>query len=178
MKTGIGHVIRILHQGYAIKRQRRWLIVVILMSCTNVYALKEQQLILHMDGKQVTYKAPPVTIKLDGEVLNSDVPAVIIDDRTLVPIRIITESTGASVDWDGESYQVTINTGDKRVKLKINSSEMDINGSKVKLEVPAKQRRTMVPVRAITEVLGLMWAGIVPLHGAAHHKPRYWICTV
>ena len=148
-----------LHQGVMElkKAAALVLIVVILMSCTNVYALKEQQLILHMDGKQVTYKAPPVTIKLDGEVLNSDVPAVIIDDRTLVPIRIITESTGASVDWDGESYQVTINTGDKRVKLKINSSEMDINGSKVKLEVPAKliNDRTMVPVRAITEVLGL-----------------------
>jgi N-acetylmuramoyl-L-alanine amidase len=133
------------------------LIVVILMSSTSVYALKEQQLILHMDGKQITYKAPPVTIKLDGRVLNSDVPAVIIDDRTLVPIRVITESTGASVDWDGEKYEVTINTGDKRVKLKINSNEMDINGEKVALEVPAKliNDRTMVPVRAVTEVLGL-----------------------
>ncbi|MFA6669489.1 MAG: N-acetylmuramoyl-L-alanine amidase family protein [Bacillota bacterium] len=133
------------------------LIVVILMSGTSVYALKEQQLILHMDGKQVTYKAPPVTIKLDGKVLNSDVPAVIINDRTLVPIRIITESTGASVDWDGQNYEVTINTGDKKVKLKIDSSEMDINGNKAALEVPAKliNDRTMVPVRAVTEVVGL-----------------------
>ncbi|HQA47239.1 MAG TPA: stalk domain-containing protein, partial [Bacillota bacterium] len=133
------------------------LVLAILLSGTSVYAMKEQQLILHMDGKQITYKAPPVTIKLNGKVLNSDVPAVIIDDRTLVPIRVITESTGADVQWDGQNYEVTINTGDKRVKLKINSSEMDINGKKVALEVPAKliNDRTMVPVRAITEVLGL-----------------------
>jgi N-acetylmuramoyl-L-alanine amidase len=133
------------------------LVLAILMSGTSAYAMKEQQLILHMDGKQITYKAPPVTIKLNGKVLNSDVPAVIIDDRTLVPIRVITESTGADVQWDGQNQEVTINTGDKRVKLKINSSEMDINGKKVTLEVPAKliNDRTMVPVRAVTEVLGL-----------------------
>ncbi|HOO12526.1 MAG TPA: stalk domain-containing protein, partial [Bacillota bacterium] len=133
------------------------LVLAILLSGTSAYAMKEQQLILHMDGKQITYKAPPVTIKLNGKVLNTDVPAVIIDNRTLVPIRVITESTGADVQWDGQNYEVTINTADKRVKLKINSSEMEINGKKVALEVPAKliNDRTMVPVRAITEVLGL-----------------------
>lgn len=133
------------------------LVLIILMSGTSVYALKEQQLILHMDGKEITYKAPPVTIKLDGKVLTSDVPAVIIDDRTLVPIRIITESTGAGVLWDANNYQVIINTGDKIIKLEVNSNMMDIDGRKVELEVPAKliNDRTMVPVRAVTEALGL-----------------------
>ncbi len=133
------------------------LLMVILISGTRVYALREQELILHIDGKQITYKAPPVTIKLDGEILNFDVPAVIIDDRTLVPVRVITESTGASVDWDKEDYQVVINTGGKIIKLKINDDSMDINGEKVELDVPAKliNDRTMVPLRAISEMLGL-----------------------
>lgn len=133
------------------------LVIVLLMTATSVYALKDQQLILHMDGKQITYKAPPVTIKLNGKTLESDVPAVIIDDRTLVPIRVITESTGAQVGWDGQKYQVTINTGDKQVIMNINDNEMQVNGKPVTLEVPPKliNDRTMVPVRAITEVLGL-----------------------
>lgn len=133
------------------------LVMVMLMPSTSAYALKEQELILHIDGKQVTYKAPPVTIKLDGKTLYSDVPAVIIDDRTLVPVRIITESTGASIDWDKEDYQAVINTGDKVVKLINNDKKMDINGETVELDVPAKliNDRIMVPLRAISEILGL-----------------------
>ncbi len=133
------------------------LVFLVLMTGTKAYALKEQQLILHMDGKQVTYKAPPVTLKLNDRVLDCDVPAVILDDRTLVPIRIITESTGAGVEWDGQKYEVNINTGDKQVILKIDSKVMEVNGKQVNLEVPPKliNDRTMVPVRAVTEVLGL-----------------------
>jgi len=133
------------------------LVFLLLMAGTEAYALKEQQLILHMDGKQITYKAPPVTLKLNGKVLNPDVPAVILDDRTLVPVRIITESTGADVVWDPQEYEVYINTGAKQVKLKIDSDQMEIDGEKITLEVPAKiiNDRTMVPVRAVTEALGL-----------------------
>lgn len=38
-----------------------------------------------------------------------DVPAQIINNRTLVPIRFISESLGARVDWTENSHTVTIN---------------------------------------------------------------------
>lgn len=133
------------------------LMFTLLLSSVPALALGKQELILHMDGKQITYKAPPVTLKLNGRELKTDVPAVIIENRTLVPIRVVSESTGARVDWDGEKYEVTINTREKIIKLKINSDEMFINGEKIALEVPAKiiNDRTMVPVRAVSESLGL-----------------------
>lgn len=133
------------------------LVMVLLSVSLPAMAAGEQTLILHMDGKQITYKAPPVTIKLNGKEIKSDVPAVILDDRTLVPIRVISESTGARVDWDAEKYEVTVNTGEKVVKLKIDSKEMIIDGKTTSLEVPAKiiNDRTMVPVRAVSEALGL-----------------------
>lgn len=40
-----------------------------------------------------------------------DVPAMIVNDRTLVPLRFISESLGAGVDWDAANYQVLISTG-------------------------------------------------------------------
>lgn len=133
------------------------LVMVLLSVSLPAMAAGEQTLILHMDGKQITYKAPPVTIKLNGKEIKSDVPAVILDDRTLVPIRVISESTGARVDWDAEKYEVTVNIGEKVVKLKIDSKEMIIDGKTTSLEVPAKiiNDRTMVPVRAVSEALGL-----------------------
>jgi len=133
------------------------MVMILLMSAVPVLALQEETLILFIDGKQVTYKAPPVTLILNGKVVETDVPPVILGNRTLVPVRVISESTGARVEWDGENYEVAITTGDKVIKLKINSDEMLINGESLTLDVPAKiiNDRTMVPVRAISESLGL-----------------------
>lgn len=37
-----------------------------------------------------------------------DVAPVIKNDRTMVPVRVISESLGSYVSWDGEDYQVWI----------------------------------------------------------------------
>jgi len=52
--------------------------------------------------------ASQVEVVLDGEPLSFDVPPVIHEDRTLVPLRFISESLGAAVDWDEESRIVYI----------------------------------------------------------------------
>lgn len=43
------------------------------------------------------------------------VPAQIINERTLVPIRAVSESFGAAVGWDEASYTVTIQSGGQTV---------------------------------------------------------------
>lgn len=47
---------------------------------------------------------------VNGEAKEMDVPAKIENDRTLVPLRVVSESLGCTVDWDGETYEVTVNT--------------------------------------------------------------------
>lgn len=42
------------------------------------------------------------------EVINLDVPAQIIDERTMVPLRFVSESLGATVGWDENSKVVII----------------------------------------------------------------------
>ena len=44
----------------------------------------------------------------NGEAIQLDVPAQKLNDRTLVPIRAISESFGCTVDWDEEAQLVTV----------------------------------------------------------------------
>ncbi|WP_408626315.1 copper amine oxidase N-terminal domain-containing protein [Anaerosolibacter carboniphilus] len=46
--------------------------------------------------------------KLNGKDLNLDVPATIVNKRTLVPARFIAECLGAKVDWESSSRTVII----------------------------------------------------------------------
>ncbi|MBE6682317.1 MAG: hypothetical protein E7600_08540 [Ruminococcaceae bacterium] len=48
---------------------------------------------------------------IDSQTVILDVPAQIMNDRTLVPVRAISESFGVNVEWDGESRTVILVTG-------------------------------------------------------------------
>lgn len=79
------------------------------------------------------------------------------NDRTMVPVRIISESFGADVDWDGEKNQVLIKKDGKDILLTLNSDIAIVNGEEIKLDVSPEEfnGRTMVPVRFISETLGM-----------------------
>ena len=49
-----------------------------------------------------------ITITIDGREIESDVPPQLVQDRTLVPIRVITEHFGADVGWVQETMTVEI----------------------------------------------------------------------
>lgn len=44
----------------------------------------------------------------ESSVYTMDVPPLIIDGRTLVPIRAVSESMGCTVDWNGDTATVSI----------------------------------------------------------------------
>lgn len=93
-------------------------------------------------------------IKLNGEYLEYD--GVIIDDRTLVPMREIVESLGGTVVWDGENKRVYSEIDGNVVELEIESDIMKINGEEKQIDVPAKliNDKTMLPLRALAESVG------------------------
>ena len=49
-----------------------------------------------------------ITIMIDGREVESDVAPQLVQDRTLVPIRVITEHFGAEVGWVQEAMTVEI----------------------------------------------------------------------
>jgi hypothetical protein len=40
--------------------------------------------------------------------VESDVPAIILDNRTLLPVRALSEALGSDVQWNGETYTATV----------------------------------------------------------------------
>ncbi len=50
------------------------------------------------------------TYKINGENFKNDVPAIILNDRTLVPVRCVSESFSLSVSWDDDTKCVILTT--------------------------------------------------------------------
>ena len=60
----------------------------------------------------ITLKIGDKVAHVNGEALKLDVPAKVVDGRTLVPIRFISESLGYDVSWDGLNQLVIIKTAE------------------------------------------------------------------
>ncbi len=87
---------------------------------------------------------------------NANVKPVIIDSRTLVPVRFISEAFGCEVGWDADTQTVTITKDGRIVTMQIGSKTITVDGAAKEIDVPAQiiESRTMVPLRALTEALG------------------------
>ena len=106
---------------------------------------------------------PEVTVVVDGEALAFDVSPVIIQERTMVPMRAIFERLGAAVDWVQEEQIIIAAKGSLFVSLKIGSETMivqdvaeDAVQTKILLDSPPVliDSRALVPVRAVSDSLG------------------------
>lgn len=53
---------------------------------------------------------PTISIYVDGKQIQSDTPPQIVNNRTLVPIRVIAEALDAQVDYDASLNRVIITT--------------------------------------------------------------------
>ena len=47
-------------------------------------------------------------MKVDGQLIENDVPPLIMNDRMFLPFRFIAESVGSEVSWDGDLKKVTL----------------------------------------------------------------------
>ncbi|MDR1135881.1 MAG: N-acetylmuramoyl-L-alanine amidase [Clostridiales Family XIII bacterium] len=98
-----------------------------------------------------------VYLKIDGVQIGTDVPPVIINDRTLVPARAVFETLGGTVLWNDsvKPAQVSITYADTSVLLTIDSATAFVNGRATYLDVPAQilDGRTLIPVRFVSESL-------------------------
>ena len=77
-------------------------------------------------------------------------------NRTLVPVRFVTEFLGGKVSWGAKTKTVTIQLNGKEVKLKIGSNTAYVDGTAVTLDQPPiiKGNRTFVPLRFVMETFG------------------------
>ncbi len=112
------------------------LFAALVMSATAVFAA---------DGVNVTVNDVPV-----------DVQGIIIDGRTMVPVRGVFEEMGYLVEWDADTKTAALSRGSKSVAVQADSPTMLVNGeTSVELEVPAQivDGRMMLPLRAVSEAV-------------------------
>lgn len=108
---------------------------------------KEAQKLRSLEQKQ---------IRVCGKEFLSDLPPVIKEGRTLIPVRAVTMGLGAEIDWDEEEGLVTVTKGDITVEFYIDDIVFYVNGEKRELDVPAQLicNRTFVPLRYLAQALG------------------------
>jgi len=97
-----------------------------------------------------------IKIIIDGQTQVYDQMPVIVNDRTMVPLRGIFESLGARVNWIDATKTIIGTKGDKTITLQIDNTFANVAGNDVTLDVAPQiiSSRTMVPVRFISESLG------------------------
>lgn len=115
-------------------------LLLLILTSTNVFATRD------------------IKISLNGQEIKTDVKPFLENDRTLVPIRFISESLGYNVTWSEERQEVEIKNNEKTINLTINSKNAYINNNKKVLDVAPKikESRTFVPVRFVAENLGVL----------------------
>ena len=98
----------------------------------------------------------PVTVVLDGNDLSFEVPPRLIGGRAMVPLRMIFEEMGATVDWNPSTETVTATKGDTTVVMRIGSTSPTVNGEVVSLDQPGiiVNGRSLAPLRFVAEAFG------------------------
>lgn len=105
---------------------------------------------------------PELTVKVDGIAVDfPDQKPVIVNDRTLVPVRFIAEALGHDVGWNQADSSAVIDNGS--IVLYVGTNQARINGEYITLDVESQliNGRTMVPLRVVAETLNCTvdWIG-------------------
>ena len=98
----------------------------------------------------------PIKLYINKKQIITDVNPRIVNDRTMVPVRVVMENFGADVEWDGKLRMVSIETKQNSIQLTIDSNIAKVDGKKIKLDVSPVivSDRTLVPIRFVSENLG------------------------
>ena len=120
-------------------------------------------IVLAMLFSMTATAAEPIKLIVDGECIVTDVDPVVINNRTLVPLRSIFEKLGATVEWINIKQQAVVRTSNTNIILAVGDSRAHVNEKIYELDTPPViiNSRTFVPVRFISEILGYIveWDG-------------------
>jgi len=127
------------------------LLMMIWFNNINTFAMT-----LEYDGKKYEYRAKSIKLQIDGKSIETEMPPIILEGRTLVPARDVFEKLEAKVDWNEKSRQVYVTYKDKVIILTINNKTAYINQVAEELDVPAKliNGKTMIPAAFVARGLG------------------------
>lgn len=85
-----------------------------------------------------------------------EAPPSIVEARTYVPVRFISEIVGATVKWDPREKKITITKSNISIELWLDRKTVRVNGKETVIDAApfVSNGRTLVPLRFIVEPLG------------------------
>lgn len=136
------------------KRIIALLVLIMTVFCVTAYA----------EGELLISPAPQqkdIDVVVNGKLLELDVAPVIVNDRTMVPMRAIFEALDAKVTWIAEDRLIVATCDEKIIVLQIDNTIMTVDAAAddAKKEVTLDAApfilndRTLVPARAVSEAL-------------------------
>ena len=90
------------------------------------------------------------------DLANKSVIPYIKNDRTMVPLRFLAESMGATVGYNDQTRGITVTLGESVLELTVDEKAYLLNGEAYEMDCAAEvvEDRTFVPVRFVSEALG------------------------
>ncbi len=121
-----------------------------------------------LPAQAIVWRDPSIWVTVDGRPLYFDVDPQIIEGRTMVPMRLIFESMGMTVEWDGDTQTVKAVGNGRIVETTIGKKNITVvteNGPHVEEADIAPQivdNRTLVPVRFVAQALEctVLWVAV------------------
>ncbi len=94
-----------------------------------------------------------ITVYVDDKTVMFDVQPQMIGGRTMVPLRAIFESLGATVEWEEATKSITAYNEAYMVKAQIDSPKLMVNGVEKTMDITPLivDGRTLVPARFVAE---------------------------
>ena len=124
--------------------------------------------IVHAEQVNIVQERPDLNILIHGNLGDyADIP-IMINERTLLPLRAIIVELGVPNDddhiiWNSEERSVRINNGGKDIKLVLDHPVITVNDKQITMDVcpVIYKSRTYIPARFIAESLGMKvaWDG-------------------
>lgn len=148
----------VLNMENAAKYDNKKLLVFYDFATMSIPAQTSPIKVVELGGKvTISFNVGSSIININGNKVEVEKPYVVGTGVTLVPIRVISESFGAEVTWNGETKTVKVVSAGTTIEIAIGSKTATVNGEKKELEEAPELTDggfTMIPLRFISENLG------------------------
>ena len=132
----------------------------------NIIYVKRITIIMQVGNKYVY---------VNGQQKLLSYPPFIVNNRTMVPLRFISETFNAQVLWDPIFKIVTIKLNNKIIRVQVGNKTYDNGGKAALLDAPPiiKNGHTFVPLRLIIEAFGgeVTWDPKMQIINIVYPKP-------
>jgi hypothetical protein len=112
---------------------------------------------------------------LNNEEMLLDATPFIYKGRVMVPLRFLSDSLHAVIEWDQIFKIATVTLGNSKIRVQVGNNTADVGGKAVALDVPPVivKDRVFVPIRFISENFGALveWDDKMQIVKITYPKP-------